>query len=44
LSVNDSMPCALILTALITNAVKDGYPNGRRGRVTASIDDSDSGQ
>ncbi len=33
LAVNKAIPCGLILNELITNALKHGFPNGRRGTV-----------
>ena len=37
LSVERAIPCGLILNELITNAVKHGFPDGRRGTVRVDL-------
>jgi two-component sensor histidine kinase len=37
LGVNKAIPCGLILNELITNALKHGFPNGRRGTVRVAL-------
>jgi PAS domain S-box-containing protein len=37
LAVNKAIPCGLILNELITNALKHGFPNGRRGTVRVAL-------
>jgi two-component sensor histidine kinase len=37
LAVNKAIPCGLILNELITNALKHGFPNGRRGKVRVAL-------
>ena len=38
LSAETAIPCGLILNELATNALKHGFPNGRRGTVTVALD------
>jgi PAS domain S-box-containing protein len=37
LPVNKAIPCGLILNELITNALKHGFPDGRRGLVKVEL-------
>ena len=43
LAVNQAIPCGLILNELITNALKHGFPNGRRGTVRVALGKLDTG-
>ncbi|MBI5558316.1 MAG: PAS domain-containing protein [Deltaproteobacteria bacterium] len=38
LSLEQAMPCGLIISELVTNALKHGFPGGRSGRVTVELD------
>jgi two-component sensor histidine kinase len=37
LAVHKAIPCGLILNELITNALKHGFPNGRRGKLRVQL-------
>jgi len=37
LAVDKAIPCGLILNELITNALKHGFPEGRRGKVRVAL-------
>jgi PAS domain S-box-containing protein len=37
ISAKDAIPVGLMLTELITNAIKHAFPNGRKGSVTVSL-------
>jgi PAS domain S-box-containing protein len=40
LSIDQAVPCGLILNELVCNAFKHAFPNGRSGRVHVSIQES----
>jgi PAS domain S-box-containing protein len=44
LAVNKAIPCGLILNELITNALKHGFPNGRRGTVRVALGEVSAGK
>ncbi|MGA2345633.1 MAG: histidine kinase dimerization/phosphoacceptor domain -containing protein [Candidatus Sulfotelmatobacter sp.] len=44
LAVNKAIPCGLILNELITNALKHGFPNGRRGTVRVALSEVSAGK
>ena len=44
LPVDKAIPCALILNELITNAVKHGFADGRRGTIRVALGKLSSGQ
>jgi two-component sensor histidine kinase len=37
MSVDVAIPCGLILNELLTNSLKHGFPDGRRGEITVSL-------
>jgi PAS domain S-box-containing protein len=41
LAVDKALPCGLILNELISNALKHGFPNGRRGVIRVELRRSD---
>lgn len=41
LPVDQAIPCGLILTELITNAVKHAFPSGRAGKLTIAMTSAD---
>jgi PAS domain S-box-containing protein len=43
LSLNDSIPCGLILNELITNAFKHAFPGGACGRIDVAFSEGESG-
>jgi PAS domain S-box-containing protein len=44
LAVHKAIPCGLILNELITNALKHGFPNGRRGTVRVALGEVSAGK
>ena len=43
LELTPAMPCALIITELITNAAKFAFPEGRKGEIYVSISQEEAG-
>ena len=42
ISLDQAVPCGLILNELITNAIKHAFPDGRKGRIEVELhSDSD---
>jgi PAS domain S-box-containing protein len=44
LDVNTAVPCGLILTELITNSFKHGFPDGRKGELAVEFRDLKEGR
>jgi two-component system, sensor histidine kinase PdtaS len=40
LPINDAIPCGLIVNELVSNALKHGFPNDRRGTVLVEISEA----
>lgn len=38
LDVSQAIPCGLIVNELVTNCLKHGFPGGRKGTITVSLD------
>ncbi|WP_244083959.1 MASE3 domain-containing protein [Desulforhabdus sp. TSK] len=43
LPLEQSVPCGLIVNELVSNALKHGFPDGRSGRVTVELFQTDEG-
>ncbi|MCC6398659.1 MAG: PAS domain S-box protein [Bacteroidetes bacterium] len=37
LSIDEAIPCGLLINELVTNALKHAFPNGRTGQITVSL-------
>jgi len=38
LEITEAMPCGLLVNELVTNSLKHGFPNGRKGAIRVSMD------
>jgi PAS domain S-box-containing protein len=42
LSVNDAVPCGLIINELVTNAIKYAFPDGKAGQIHVAVQGTDN--
>ena len=43
LGIDEAVPCGLLVNELVTNALKHGFPGGRKGVITVSMEDVNEG-
>jgi len=43
LNIETSIPCGLIISELVSNSLKYAFPEGRNGKITVSLRNSDEG-
>jgi two-component sensor histidine kinase len=44
LGIDTAVPCAMIINELVSNSLKHGFPDGREGEITVSLNINDEGK